>query len=134
MSARSWSGFYVAGLSALLVPWRLGHPTFGARLGKLLFTLAIAAGLTPFPAFSDQNELANQSGGSAKIETAPVVVDGEILFRVRGVTAFPAGHRAAIIAQRIEAAARNPEIQSDALQLVDAENRVRIDAGTQNVT
>ena len=133
MSARSWSGFYVAGLSALLVPWRLGHPTFGARLGKLLFTLAIAAGLTPFPAFSDQNELANQSGESAKIETAPVVVDGEILFRVRGASAFPAERRAESIARRIETVARNPDIKPDALQLVDAENRVRIDAGTQNV-
>jgi hypothetical protein len=36
-----------------------------------------------------------------QVITAPVVIDGRVLFRVRGVTALPAAERAATIAQRI---------------------------------
>lgn len=39
--------------------------------------------------------------------TAPVVIDGVVLFRVRGAEAFPAERRARVVADRILAVARN---------------------------
>ena len=41
----------------------------------------------------------------AELASAPVVIDGDVLFRVRGTSAFPAEKRAAAIAGRIEALA-----------------------------
>jgi small-conductance mechanosensitive channel len=48
--------------------------------------------------------------------TAPVTVDGVALFRVRGISSYPAGERAAAIAGRIVAAARDPAIAPDAIR------------------
>jgi len=47
------------------------------------------------------------------IETAPVVIDGETLLRVRGVTALPAAVRADTIARRIRDLARDRSIGVD---------------------
>ena len=46
--------------------------------------------------------LAADAPGAA---TAPVVVDGVTLFRVRGLSAYPADERASVIADRVRAAA-----------------------------
>jgi hypothetical protein len=40
------------------------------------------------------------------LSSAPVVIDGQVLFRVRGVSVFPAPVGAAAIAGRIEALAK----------------------------
>jgi small-conductance mechanosensitive channel len=42
--------------------------------------------------------------------TAPVVIDGRSILVVRGVASFPAGERARLIAERIEAAARDASV------------------------
>ena len=61
--------------------------------------------------------------------TAPVVVDGRVLFRVRGVTAFPAADRAATIAQRIRVVADDGAIFPNVLHLVANEHWIEIVAG-----
>ena len=48
--------------------------------------------------------------------TAPVVVDGVELFRVRGVAAYPAAQRAAEIAARIRAVGANRAISPDSIR------------------
>jgi len=65
--------------------------------------------------------------------TAPVVVDGRVLFRVRGVTAFPAADRAATIAQRIRAVAADAAISPTALHLVAKEHWTEIVAGANSI-
>jgi small-conductance mechanosensitive channel len=50
------------------------------------------------------------------IVTAPVVLDGETLFRVRGVSALPAGQRAANISRRIVAFAADEAMPTDAIR------------------
>ena len=49
--------------------------------------------------------------------TAPVMVDGVAVIRVRGVTSYPAELRAKTIADRIYDIAANPSIQVDALRI-----------------
>ena len=61
--------------------------------------------------------------------TAPVEVDGRALFRVRGVSAFPAPARAAAIAGRIEALAADPSVPADAVRLVELDEGIGIFAG-----
>ena len=51
------------------------------------------------------------------VTTAPVIVDGRVLFRVRGVSAFPAEQRADAIASRIRAAAADRTIAVQDLRL-----------------
>jgi small-conductance mechanosensitive channel len=60
------------------------------------------------------------------IETAPVKLDGVTLFRVRGVSAYPAEERAAAVAGRIRAFARETVVSPDVLHVVEAKDRTNI--------
>lgn len=62
---------------------------------------------------------------------APVVVDGVVLFKVRGVQAYPAAKRAAQIEQRIEAFAANPALSPKALTVTETADGSQIAAGNQ---
>ena len=64
-----------------------------------------------------------------RIATAPVTIDGRVLFRVRGASTVPATERAAWIAGRIRAVALDPGFVPSTLTLVDVEARVEIRAG-----
>jgi small-conductance mechanosensitive channel len=68
-----------------------------------------------------------------EIATAPVELDGAVLFRVRGVSAFPAEQRAAGIRSRIEALARDPGFRADALRTAETDLYVAIMAGDKLV-
>src|SRR5574337_1222169 len=63
------------------------------------------------------------------LETAPVEIDGELLFRVRGVSSFPAEQRAEGIKGRIEKVAADPSFQSEGLSTEEVENLTMIMAG-----
>jgi small-conductance mechanosensitive channel len=99
--------------------------TLGAML--LSWGLVSAARAADFPAASSEYEqLALE-----QVETAPVVVDGIELFRVRGVSAFPADKRADLIAERIVALARDPAFNPDALRVDPRPEVVAVVGGTQ---
>ena len=61
--------------------------------------------------------------------TAPIVLDGETLFRVRGTVTFPAEERARRIAERIEDVARTASIAPEAVQAVAGDEVVNLAAG-----
>ncbi len=65
--------------------------------------------------------------------TAPVELDGDRLFWVRGISAYPAEQRAGRIRDRIEALARNPDFRAEQLRLVESDLGVNIVAGEQLV-
>lgn len=65
----------------------------------------------------------------AEIATAPVELDGTVLFYVRGVSALPAEARARMIRERIAAVAADPTIPVESLRIVDSEGLLRIAAG-----
>ena len=54
------------------------------------------------------------------VDTAPVVVNGKVRFRVVGVSAYPAERRADEIARRIEALAKDPKFDPKNLRVEDA--------------
>jgi small-conductance mechanosensitive channel len=65
--------------------------------------------------------------------TAPVTLDGVTLFKVRGVSAFPAEQRAGAIAGRVQAVAADATVSADALRVVEAEHGSEIRAVDQLV-
>ena len=95
-----------------------------AALGLLVLAAPIAA--------SAARETPDAQG-EAKTVSAPVTVDGEILFRVRGVTAIPADVRARQISERIAAIAADPSIPLDALRIVEVEGRSDLLAGEHRI-
>lgn len=65
----------------------------------------------------------------AQIVTAPVEIDGHVLFRVRGMSSLTASDRAAAIRERIERAASNPSITVASVRVVEAEDFSALMAG-----
>ncbi|TDY43312.1 mechanosensitive ion channel-like protein [Paraburkholderia rhizosphaerae] len=63
------------------------------------------------------------------LETAPVDIDGQLLFKVRGVSSFPAEERAQAIRRRIEKVAADLSFPSDGLSTEVVENVTMIMAG-----
>lgn len=68
------------------------------------------------------------------ITTAPVLLDGEVLFHVRGITAYPAEVRAQKISERIEAFAADPSRSIQSLRLVEEKESTHIVADNQVIT
>jgi small-conductance mechanosensitive channel len=62
---------------------------------------------------------------------APVKVDGDELFLVRGTTSFPASDRASAISKRISEAASNPSLSADSLKIRKAADHLEIYAGSE---
>lgn len=89
--------------------------------------LCTAAGLSVAIAFAQEAppESAAEESTTA-IQTVPVVVDGNPLFLVRGVSAYPAERRAQDIADRIIMVAANHAYSSQSLRLEDAPIGTRI--------
>ena len=69
----------------------------------------------------------------AEISTAPVVVDGRVLFRVRGVTSFPAKERAAAIAERIERIAEDSSAMTGSIRVLEDDGYSSIMVGNERV-
>src|SRR5688572_4231878 len=72
------------------------------QLALVLVALALSARAEP-PA------------SEGEVQQAPVIVDGETLFSVRGLAAYPADRRAREIAGRIRALAANPSVGSSSI-------------------
>jgi small-conductance mechanosensitive channel len=90
----------------------------------LLATAAAAQGRPAAPA-------ATGAGPDTEIThaTAPVVLDGATLFRVRGFSLYPAEERARIISDRIAEVARARTIPPDEVRAVPVEDVIDIVAG-----
>ena len=65
----------------------------------------------------------------SSFQDSPVTLDGTVLFHVRGVLAFPAEERASGIVARIEKAAKDHSVRSDAIMAVESEIATEIVAG-----
>ena len=97
-----------------------------------VIVLLVSLGLT---AFAQDSETAPEGAGiEQSVIVAPVVVDGTVLFTVRGVSALPAAKRAARVAKNIVQAARDPAIDPAAIQAVEAGGMTAIMAGDSRLT
>jgi small-conductance mechanosensitive channel len=80
----------------------------------LLYCASVAAAAANPPEKGAQEYVAEEM-------SAPVVVDGAVLFRVRGTSAYPADKRAAIVAQRIVSVAADPAFTREQLRIDSAQ-------------
>jgi len=78
-------------------------------LCSLLLPAGLGAAEAPAAKAADASSLEEQ--------TAPVVVDGRVLFKVRGTSSFPAEKRAQLISDRIVALAADPSFTREALRI-----------------
>ena len=65
------------------------------------------------------------------VATAPVEVDGVELFRLRGVSSFPAETRAQVTHDAIVAAASDPSVAVDSVRVVESSDRILVAAGNR---
>jgi small-conductance mechanosensitive channel len=79
--------------------------------------LVLILGLTAAGRLSAQD--AAEPAAEAEIPTAPVDLDGVVVFRVRGVSSLPAAARAALIRDRLVAVAADAAVPVATLRLVD---------------
>jgi small-conductance mechanosensitive channel len=73
------------------------------------------------------------AAADAEIATAPVELDGVVLFRVRGVSSLPAEARARLIHDRVVAVAGDTAIPVDAIHWVETPETTRIVAGDRAI-
>lgn len=66
---------------------------------------------------------------AVEYDRAAVIVDGEVLFYVRGIPAYPAKERAQAISKRIEAIAADQSVTVESLRVLEMEDRTRIMSG-----
>src|SRR5215472_17682360 len=109
--------------------------TAAVRALKLCLVVAAVAGFAQPGSARGQSASEDPSVIAAEqgIATAPVSVDGRVLFRVRGVTAFPAAERAAAIAGRIRVLAADETIPASALRPVESDYSTNIVAGQTTI-
>ena len=102
-------------------------------IGAILATLAmsVAQDARAATATTRSNGSATEPSGTdaAEYERAPVTLDGEVLFQVRGIPAYPAGDRAKAISKRIQTIAADESVTAGSLRVSEIEDRTRIMAG-----
>ena len=101
--------------------WRFTRRRGMAGVGGWLAVVLLAPLLCPAQTRETVPEEA------AAVPRAPVILDGETLFLVRGTSAFPAEKRAAVIADRIRAAADDPAFVTGSLQAVEENDFSKIE-------
>ena len=86
-------------------------------LGLVIAAITVNRGVAAQDTTSSQGRAAAES--AVEQPTAPVIVDGVTLFRVRGISSYPPERRAAEIAKRITEVAANRAIPVDSLRMQD---------------
>lgn len=94
-------------------------------LWLVILFLTISSGIT----YSQANGDVEHSIDTDRNTLAPVRVDGEVLFYVRGVSSYTAETRARTIQKRIRRAAANYTIAPDSIKTIREEDRFKIFAG-----
>ena len=102
-------------------------------VGLLLGALTIALAMSTGRAHAAEESQTREADSEAELPSAPVVIDGGVLFRVRGTSVFPADKRAAAIASRIRALAADRTVPADAVHAVETEIGSAIEADGHRV-
>ena len=89
-------------------------------------TVSLSATLT-----AQESKDPRDSAAVDAVVTAPVVVDGEVLFHVRGISSLPAGDRARRIRDQVIAAAQDASVTPGSIVVQDDEALSRIQTGSR---
>ncbi len=109
----------------------VGMAMIRTMFALLAMFIMLAVSVLPAYGAGDGSGTGAAVTSEAELVTAPVEIDGQVLFRVRGTSSFPAVQRAAAIVNRIEGAASDTTIRSDMLRLTDEDKVTTIFAGEQ---
>jgi len=96
---------------------------------RVVLVIMVLAGAPPAFAATGDEEVASPEAGAPVFARAPVTLDGEVLFNVRGSEAFPAEERAQGVSERIRAIAADASIPVESLRTVDLADRTNLVAG-----
>jgi small-conductance mechanosensitive channel len=96
---------------------------------SILAALLLLMMMTPLRAAADDVRPEAPSSPELTLETAPVEIDGQVLFKVRGLSSFPAEKRAEAIRERIKSVAADGSFPSGDLRVEATENGAVIRAG-----
>jgi len=102
-------------------------------LKPVIFALLLLVSLTDAKVSFSQPKTEAPPQQEASVETAPVVIDGMVLFKVRGISSFPAKERAKAIAGRIMRLASDPAVKTDSIVVVESGIFTNIVAGKDPV-
>jgi small-conductance mechanosensitive channel len=83
----------------------------------------------PLAPFAQPESDADPESAAVRTDIAPIKVDGEIIFYVRGISSFTAQRRAAAISKRIVAAASQWNDSTDTVIVVTDKEKLQIFAG-----
>ncbi len=81
------------------------------------------------PAFAPASFAQDSEFEAEAIQTAPVIIDGKELFKLRGVSSYPASQRAAEVRGRIITVAKDQSFSVGDLTVTQEENRAIVNAG-----
>jgi small-conductance mechanosensitive channel len=112
--------------SVLPLPLKLAH------WRSLLLTCVVVLALMLIPELARAQDPPADSAADV-IATVPVEIDGDVLFRVRGVSSLTAGDRAQRIREQIIAIAKDSAIAADSLHVVEMDTASQVQAGTRPV-
>ncbi len=101
----------------------------GIILGTLTMLVAQYGGAAIPPTHGSVAPTDPSGIDAAEYERAPITLDGEMLFEVRGFSAYPAEERAKTIKQRIEEIAADRSAAIESLRVDEMADRTRIIAG-----
>lgn len=104
---------------------RFGRERVLAALLMLLFVSAAKAETGAEEALEVPEEPA--------VPTANVVLDGKVLFRLRGASAYPAEERARLIVEKILSAAKDPTIKVEDLKVEESQMFSEIKVGDRTI-
>jgi small-conductance mechanosensitive channel len=105
--------------------------SFHMMAGGIVLTLLCAALILPRPAAAAEATRSTVADieSAAERPTAPVTLDGMALFRVVGVSAYPAEQRARSMSSRIKAVAADASVSPTSLRVVELPDRSNIQVG-----
>lgn len=104
--------------------WLSARSTIGCRPFSLCVLVLLLVGTTSDMAYAAEQQAPPMSTATAELlPMAPVTLDGRVLFKVRGVTAFPAEQRAGLIEQSLRNVASNENVPLDSLQVEERRDR-----------
>lgn len=110
--------------------WASPRRSRGGGIGRLPgIALLLWALLLPCSLAAQGSPGAAPGGSEQPVEMAPVTIDGRVLFRVRGISAYPAAQRAGVVRGRILSIARDPGIPPESIRIEERDDRTNVLAG-----
>jgi small-conductance mechanosensitive channel len=141
-----WSWMFVKRCASIMVhirmnpDWRQGFSSLPAIIPPVVLAvfLSLPVGLSPAMSDGAYAQAADQKTSTAALEeeesiSAFVVIDGQKLFRVRGISSYPAERRAQLITGRIQAIAADGSVSAESVRMIDAGDQTRIMAADRLV-